>query len=161
MFLISNTSRSSLYISPSPIMSVLLSSALPQEHICSSSSSCRLLEYLVPLPSSWQVQVLYTKLQFQRFSRGPLGRINTFFNPISAPNLPYTSKCSPPSTVFFNPSRGRQGITSGPAQSGNALARIIQRAKRNYAEEQRALFFSSGRDVSCVASSRRRAAWVR
>ena len=74
IFLISNTSRSLLCISHSSTMQIVTLFCFgTRAHLC---------VFLLPstgtrLCSSWWVQVPYTKLQFERFSHSPLGRVNT------------------------------------------------------------------------------------
>ena len=65
----SNTSRSSFYVSHSPTMRGLLSTASPQGHICAiSSSSPRLLAHVVPISSFSQVQVSTRNRSFRIFA---------------------------------------------------------------------------------------------
>ena len=51
--------------------------------------------------SFWQVQVPYTRLQFQRFHVVHWAYKYVFI-PVSSLYLPYISKCYSPATVFFN-----------------------------------------------------------
>ena len=79
------TSRSSLYVSHSPTMRVILYCFTTRAHLC--------IFFLpsitgVPLSSSWQIQVPYTKSQLRRFCVESIEPCNYFFIPMSSLNSP-------------------------------------------------------------------------
>ena len=94
----SGTSRSSWYSSHSATMWVLLSIALPHGQFClsSSSSSTRLLVYLVLLSGSSRSSIRNRSFNFSAASIGPCKHA---FIPFPFLNPPYFSSCSSSSTL--------------------------------------------------------------
>lgn len=94
-----DASRPSLYTSIYPTMWVPLSPAVPQGHICASTTLSPVYWYTY---SFWQVQASYTKSQLDHFLVIQWAIQTYDFVLISFLKLPHMSKCSSPSTLSLN-----------------------------------------------------------